>query len=236
MSAILDDDDDVLTGNTGERTVVVNPRELALQAIEDGRIREFEQESGVKVPAQLVVDEDMDADDVAAEQERARLQAVADDKAAAASRPAPADADQLQRQVQDAAPTVIDNFDNVMVRRKVNGVEEMVPLADVMRTRQKTAAADQRLEEATRLLREAEARARAVPEALAPAPAATPPKDEAADITADLTTALLLGDEEKARELLRQGLGRPSTPTSAPVPSVDVLGGRRNSKSRSKVH
>ena len=73
MSAILDDDEDVLAGSTGERTVVVNPRELALQAIEDGRIREFEQETGVKVPAQPVLDEDMDADDVAAEQERARL-------------------------------------------------------------------------------------------------------------------------------------------------------------------
>ena len=97
MSAILDDDEDVLAGNTGERTVVVNPRELALQAIEDGRIREFEQETGVKVPAQPVLDEDMDADDVAAEQERARLQAVADGKAAVASRPAPADDDQLQR-------------------------------------------------------------------------------------------------------------------------------------------
>jgi hypothetical protein len=225
MSAILDDDEDVLAGNTGERTVVVNPRELALQAIEDGRIREFEQETGVKVPAQPVLDEDMDADDVAAEQERARLQAVADGKAVAASRPAPADDDQLQRQVQSqiqsGAPTVIDNFDNVVVKRKVNGVEELVPLADVMRTHQKTAAADQRLEEATRLLRDAEARSRAVPEA--PAPAATPPKDEAADIAAELTTALFAGDEEKARELLRQGLSRPSTPTPAPVPSVDVL-------------
>ena len=207
MSAILDDDEDVLAGNTGERTVVVNPCEIALQAIEDGRIREFEQESGVKVSAQPVLDEDMDADD-----------------------------DQLQRQLQDATPTVIDNFDNVVVRRKVNGVEELVPLADVMRTHQKTATADQRLEEATRLLREAEARSRAVPEVAAPA--ATPPKDEAADIAAELTTALFAGDEEKARELLRQGLSRPSTPTPAPapVPSVDVLGGRWNSKSRSKVH
>ena len=121
MSAILDDDEDVLAGNTGERTVVVNPRELALQAIDDGRIREFKQESGAKVPAQPVVDEDMDADDVAAEQERARLQASADCKAAAASRSAPADDDQLQRQVQgpgqSGAPTVIDNFDNVVGSR-----------------------------------------------------------------------------------------------------------------------
>ena len=79
MSAILDDHEDVLAGlEKGERTVVVNPRELALQSIEDGRIREFETESGLKVPAQPSIDEDMDPDDVAAEQERARLEAVAD--------------------------------------------------------------------------------------------------------------------------------------------------------------
>ena len=88
----------------------------------------------------------MDPDDVAAGQERARQEAVADGKSAntGASR-ADTDADQLQRQVQDTAPTVIDNFDNVLVKRKVNGVEEIVPLTDVMRTHQKTAAADQRL-------------------------------------------------------------------------------------------
>ena len=227
MSAILDDDEDVLAGNTGERTVVVNPREIALQAIEDGRIREFEQESGVKVSAQPVLDEDMDADDVAAEQERAPA-GSGGRNAAAASRPAPADDDQLPRQVQgqvqSGTPTVIDNFDNVVVRRKVNGVEEPVSLADVMRTHQKTAAADQRLEVATCLLREAEARAKAVPEVTAPA--ATPPKDEAADIAAGLTTALFSGDEEKARELMRRGLSWPSTPAPTTVPSVDVPGGR----------
>ena len=97
------------------------------------------------------------------------MQAVADGKAAAASRPTPANDDQLQRQEQDAAPTVIDNFDNVVVKRKVNGVEELVTRADVMRTHQKTAAADRRLEEATRLLRETEARAKAVPEVADPA-------------------------------------------------------------------
>ena len=212
MSAILDDDEDVLAGNTGERTVVVNPRELALQAIEDGRIREFEQETGVKVPAQPVLDEDMDADDVAAEQERARLQAVADGKAAAASRPAPADDDQLQRQVQDAAPTVIDNFDNVVVKRKVNGVEELVPLADVMRTHQKTAAADQRLEEATRLLREAEARARAVPEV--PAPAAMPPEGRSGGHRRGIDHGALCGLRGKSARTAAAGI-EPAIDTDA---------------------
>ena len=140
----------------------------------------------------------------------ARLQAVAEGNAAAASRPAPAVDDQLPRQVQgqvqSGTPTVIDNFDNVVVKRKVKGVEELVPLTDVLRTHQKTAAADQRLEVATCLLREAEARAKAVPEVTAPA--ATPPKDEAADIAAGLTTALFSGDEEKARELMRRDLRR----------------------------
>ncbi len=41
---------------------------------------------------------------------------------------------------------MIDNFHNVVVKRKVNGVVELVPLVDVMRTYQKAAAADQRLE------------------------------------------------------------------------------------------
>ena len=240
MSAILDDDEDVLAGlEKGERTVVVNPRELALQAIEDGRIREFETESGLKVPAQPAIDEDMDPDDVAAEQERARLEAVADGKAAntGATR-SDTDADQLQRHVQDSAPMVIDNFDNVLVKRKVNGVEKVVPLADVMRTHQKTAAADQRLEEATCLLREAEARSRAAP-ALDAAPAAQPvvPADTSADIAKDITSAFFSGDEEKAQELLRKALdARPSTPTPAAVPPVDVLGGRWIRESRSKVH
>ena len=63
------DFENVLAPISVERPALVqNPRELAMQAIEDGRIREFEQETGVKVPAQPVVDEDMDADDVAAEQ------------------------------------------------------------------------------------------------------------------------------------------------------------------------
>ena len=56
--------------------------------------------------------------DVAAEQERARLQAVADGKAAVAFGPAQAYDDQLQRQVQDAAPTVIDNFDNASAKHE----------------------------------------------------------------------------------------------------------------------
>ena len=52
ISAIPDDDEYVHAGlEKGERTVVVNPRELALQPIEDGRIREFEIESGLKGPA-----------------------------------------------------------------------------------------------------------------------------------------------------------------------------------------
>ena len=240
MSALLDDDEDVLAGlEKGERTVVVNPRELALQAIEDGRIREFESESGLKVPAQPAIDEDMDPDDVAAEQERARLEAVAEGKAAnAGATRADGDADQLQRQVQDTAPTVIDNFDNVLVKRKVNGVEEVVSLADVMRTHQKTAAADQRLEEATRLLREAEARSRFAP-APVPAPATQPavPADTSADIAKDITSAFFSGVEEKAQEPLQKALdARPSTPTPAAAPHVDVLGGRWIGESRSMVH
>jgi len=243
MSTIIDDDEGVLASNTGERTVAGNRRELALQAIEDGRIREFETESGLKVPAQPAFDEDMYPDDVAAEQERARLEAVAAGKAANTGvTRADADTDQLWNQMQDAASTLIDNFDYLLGKRRDNSVEEMVPLASVMRTHQKTAAADQRLEEATRLLREAEARSRATPAqstAPDPAPAAQPavPADTSADIAKEITSALFAGDEEKAQELLRKALdARPSTPTPAAVPPVDVLGGRWIGESRPKVH
>ena len=140
--------------------------------------------------------------------------------------------------MQDAAPTVIDNFDNVLVKREVNGVEEMAPLADVMRTHQKTAAADQRLEEATRLLREAEARSRttAAHPAVEPVQPAVP-AETSVDIARGITSALFAGDEEKAQEPLRKAMdARPSTPTPVAVPPVDILGGRWNRESRSKVH
>jgi hypothetical protein len=46
MTSILDDDEDTLAPNSGERpAAVLNPRGLAMQAFEDGRIHEFEQES-----------------------------------------------------------------------------------------------------------------------------------------------------------------------------------------------
>ena len=115
----------------------------------------------------------------------------------------------------------------------------MAPLADVMRTHQNIAAADRWFEEATRLLRKAEARSRA---AAAPQPAAEPaqtavPADTYADIAREITSTYFAGVEEKARKLLREALdARPSTQTQAAVPPVDVLGGRWIGESRSKVH
>ena len=43
---------------------------------------------------------------------------MADGKAAVAFGPAQAYDDQLQRQVRDAAPTVIDNFDNASAKHE----------------------------------------------------------------------------------------------------------------------
>ena len=63
------------------------------------------------------------------------------------------------------------------------------------------------------------------------------PADTSADIAKDITSAYFSGDEEKAQELLRNALdSRPSIPTPAAVPPVDVLGGRWIGESRSKVH
>lgn len=191
----------------GGRVATVNPRDLAMQMIEDGRLKEFEQESGLKVPEQPAIDEDMDADAVLAEQERARLVAREQGTEVVPPRPEP---------ITESAQTVIDNFDNVLVKRKVNGVEELVPLSDVMRTHQVATSADQRLLEATRLLREAEARSAPVKEEPAP-----PAASDFDDMAKKFTSALFSGDEVQAQALFKEAMGsRPSpqaTPASLPI-------------------
>lgn len=61
--------------------------------------------------------------------------------------------DQVQAQLDDE---LIDDPKDKRVRVKVDGVERDIPLTEVLSSWQKGAAADRRLEEATRLLREAQ--------------------------------------------------------------------------------
>lgn len=66
--------------------------------------------------------------------------------------------DQLAIQTETAQPAarvLTDGLDKTMVRVKVDGVEQEIPVADVVRSYQKDAAAQARLNEATRILDEA---------------------------------------------------------------------------------
>lgn len=140
--------------------------------------------------------------------------------APAAAEPETKPADEVVDQVaaQMDEPTVLtDGLDKVMVRIKVDGVERDVSVAEMQRSFQKGSAADQRLEQATRLLREAEARAAAPPVGFVPAPKesdiqATP--EDANQKAKSIYSALVEGDEEKAIAAINQMLaGRQPEPT-----------------------
>lgn len=137
------------------------------------------------------------------------------------------DGDQLQAQLQQEAPTVLtDGLDNVRVKVKIDGVETEVSVADLQRGYQKNGAADKRLDEATRILREAQdaaAKLKAPPVGNdikgdeSNSPVASPDTKASKVSPRDLYLALVDGDEAAAvagLEKLMQG-GRPdgSTPT-----------------------
>ena len=90
------------------------------------------------------------------------------------------------------------------VRVKVNGKEADVPLDDVIRTYQKSAAADERLEEATRLLREAREREEQIrvqmEQMKAPSAAPAQPSANLADEIRNAFQSLYEGDEVKTNE------------------------------------
>lgn len=104
------------------------------------------------------------------------------------------------------------------VRVKVDGEEMDVPLDEVVRQYQKNSAADRRLAEATRLLREAqEAR---------PVVQAEQFQVEAAPDTQELIAALFEGDADKAQELFGKLLGGRREPTLDPEQIVQAVAPR----------
>lgn len=117
-------------------------------------------------------------------------------------------ADQLALQIEQDTPRVLtDGLDKTMVRVKVDGVEQEVPVAEVVANYQRTSAAQARLNEATRVLEEARRTAAAATQA--PKPPAqveqpggteqtpTPSKPETVK---EFVEALFEGDTDKAVE------------------------------------
>lgn len=118
--------------------------------------------------------------------------------------------DQVQSQLN-----IIDDPRDTVVRVKVDGQEMDVPLDEVLRNYQKGSAADRRLEEATRVLKEAKAQAQAI----APEPqqehAVTQPKAGPDELKAAVKTALAKvfeGDEDAAAEALTNVLAQKLQP------------------------
>lgn len=111
--------------------------------------------------------------------------------------------DQLALQTETAPRVLTDGLDRTMVRVKVDGVEQEIPVADVVRSYQKDAAAQARLNEATRVLDEARRTAAA---AIPPAPVVQPAANTETAVTPEPETvkgfveALFEGDTEKAIE------------------------------------
>jgi hypothetical protein len=137
--------------------------------------------------------------------------------------------DQVQAQLDDG---LIDDPQDKLVRVKVDGVERDVPLTEVLSSWQKGAAADRRLEEATRLLREAQQAV--VEKPAAPVEQQKTGKDQAPETesaqSAELEAlvdatldALYGGDQSVAREalvkLVSQTRGGPA-PTPV-LPEID---------------
>lgn len=222
-SAIQDEDLDVQTGlerRTESRAPVVSPRELAMQEMERSRIAEFNKETGSNVEfvpdASLITDPDANADDAEAERVRAKL-AADGTLGTARVQDEVQEVDQVSQQLSE---DLIADPSSKKVRVKVNGVEQDVELSTVLRTFQKDAAADQRLEEASATLRKAREEAERIrAEAATAAPAAAKPDTAPADRSAvakEITAAFFSGDEDRATELLTQALsGAPSQGTRA---------------------
>ena len=127
-------------------------------------------------------------------------------------------ADQLAAQL-DAPRVLTDDLDKVMVKTKVDGVESEVSVAEMQRQYQKGKAADLRLEEATRLLREAKAATVTPPVGIGSSTPAeddpgTKKPDAGIDGQKEFVSALFEGDEEKAlAALAKLGIGRSDGPT-----------------------
>lgn len=136
--------------------------------------------------------------------------------------------DQVATQLADEV--VIDEAElgRYKVRAKIDGKEEVVPVSEMRQKYQKGGAADVRLDEATRILREAKEHAEASRNAATPPVrdgAAQPagqttdqPSDAVQAAKREFLSALMEGDEEKALSAFDKAIqqGRPE-----PTPAVD---------------
>lgn len=140
-----------------------------------------------------------------------------------------------QAETEPAPTPVHDQHEKVKV--KVDGIETEVPLDDLVRQYQKNSSADRRLNEATRLLREAQEaqvarqlldqqEAQARDQQKQQQQAAATEQEPAVEVNAsgkEFLKALFEGDEENALTALQKVIGgRQQAPVTAPAPTLDI--------------
>lgn len=185
--------DDQLEQNLDDTTQrELSPRELAIEAIAGGNLDRIRQDA---INAGQTID-----------------------GLTTAAKPDPLPDDQLEAQLE--TPKVLDSgLDKIMVKIKVDGVEQEVSVEEMQRNYQKNSAADKRLAEATALLKEA--KQTVIPPVgveTKKAPVDSPAADDAkpGEVGKDFVSALFEGDEEKALAALEKfGLGRPQGSTQS---------------------
>lgn len=131
-------------------------------------------------------------------------------------------ADQVAEQLAEPRPLVPTENQTVLV--KIDGQEQEVRLSDVLRSYQKGAAADRRLEEATRLLNEAK-QAQAAP-LVAPAPPAVPspqePSGEVEDFVRGALDKMFEGEQDAAVHALTAAIKAAGGSQPTPI-SIDEI-------------
>jgi len=172
-----------------------SPRARAMAAIEASHRARMEEEIGVKF-------------DAAPEPESAPAEEVAQDIVE----------EQIEKQLATPVAPEPGKF-----KVKVDGIEQEVTAEDLIRTYQKNSAADRRLEEAAKLLREAEQLA--AQQQRAPEPDPVPVSNLREDAAKVLST-LYDGDQDAATEALVNLLSKAKggdQPTPQPTVDTDVL-------------
>jgi hypothetical protein len=189
-------------------------RDEAMAAIEQQNNERVAKELGIPVD-DLNDSSDPDADpaDAEAEAERKRLEQKADQTERQVAKQL-----QTEKPADKAEPTVLDHFENVMVKTKVDGQEVLRPLADLVRIEQKEAAAAQRLQQATQMREEAERLLAAAREQPAkPAAESTPkPAAETPPLGKEFLDAIYAGEEDKALEAFNKLFGNEGRKNATP--------------------
>lgn len=188
------------TESTEQQERYKSPRELAMEAMEASRRERIEEDLGEKIaPVEIPAEEP-------AEEAQPDMSA---DK-------------QLEAQVSE---TVIDKPEGVKVKVKIDGEEQEVELSKVLSQFQKNSAADKRLEEASRLLREAKERAESSPPATASQveqQVTEVADDELLGKAKTAVSKLFEGEEDTAAQVLVEMIKSVKGGSPAKGPELDV--------------